>query len=125
MMETRRRVTNELRFNRLSLALGLFCASILWGQPSEPQTTELDQTVSAALATTGAPSASVAVVRAGQIAYAMTFGKADIEKDRPADAKTVTRSAPSASSSRLRRCSSPRRKANFRWTTRSQNITRT
>src|SRR4051812_35345376 len=88
MMETRRRVTNELRFNRLSLALGLFCASILWGQPSEPQTTELDQTVSAALATTGAPSASVAVVRAGQIAYAMAFGKADIEKDRPADAKT-------------------------------------
>jgi CubicO group peptidase (beta-lactamase class C family) len=88
MMETRRRVTNELRFNCFSLALGLFCASVLWGQTSEPQTTELDQTISAALATTGAPSASVAVVRAGQITYAMAFGKADVEKDRPADAKT-------------------------------------
>jgi D-alanyl-D-alanine carboxypeptidase len=88
MMETRRRVTNELRFNCLSLALGLFCASVLLGQTSEPQTTELDQTISAALATTGAPSASVAVVRAGQITYAMAFGKADVEKDRPADAKT-------------------------------------
>src|SRR5947208_654718 len=39
-------------------------------------------------AATGAPSASVAVVRAGKITYAKAFGKAKIEKDRPADMKT-------------------------------------
>lgn len=49
---------------------------------------ELDQTILSALAVTGAPSASVAVVRDGQIIYSKAFGKADIEKNRIADANT-------------------------------------
>ena len=67
---------------------GVFCASALWAQTSEPQAADLDQTVASALAVTGAPSASVAVVRGGQIAYAKAFGKADLETDRPADTST-------------------------------------
>ncbi|MGI9075311.1 MAG: serine hydrolase domain-containing protein [Bryobacteraceae bacterium] len=75
---------NKIRFDRLSLAVGILGASALLAQTSEPQISELDQIVAAALSTTGAPSASVAVVQSGQIAYAKAFGKADIEKDRPA-----------------------------------------
>jgi D-alanyl-D-alanine carboxypeptidase len=77
---------NKIRFDRLALAF--FGISALWAQTSEPQITDIDETVAAALAKTGAPSASVAVVRAGQIAYAKAFGKADIEKNRPATKMT-------------------------------------
>jgi D-alanyl-D-alanine carboxypeptidase len=84
----KRQLTKKIRFDWLSLALIIFCASVLWAQTSEPQITELDQTVAAALATTGAPSASIAVVQGGQIAYAKAFGKADIQKDRPANTGT-------------------------------------
>jgi D-alanyl-D-alanine carboxypeptidase len=87
-MKTPRQLTPVVPLQSLLLALLLFCASTVWAQTSEPQTSELDQTVAAALTTTGAPSASVAVVRAGQIAYAKAFGKADIEQDRPADPGT-------------------------------------
>jgi len=87
-MKNRHQLITGVRFKCPSLALGVFYASTLWAQTSDPQATDLDQTVAAALATTSAPSASVTVVRSGQIAYAKAFGKADIEKDRPADAKT-------------------------------------
>jgi CubicO group peptidase (beta-lactamase class C family) len=66
----------------------VFCTSAIRAQTSEPQAADLDQTITSALAVTGAPSASVAVVRGGQIAYAKAFGKADIEKDRPTDTRT-------------------------------------
>jgi D-alanyl-D-alanine carboxypeptidase len=87
-MKTRCQLTPAVPVEWLLVALLLFCASALWSQTPEPQALELDQTVVAALTTTGAPSASVAVVRAGQIAYAKAFGKADIGKDRPANPST-------------------------------------
>jgi D-alanyl-D-alanine carboxypeptidase len=87
-MKKRCQTTREVGFKWLSLTLGIFCASGLWAQTAELPITEVDQTISAALSTTGAPSASVAVVRAGQIAYAKAFGKADVEKDRLAGTKT-------------------------------------
>jgi D-alanyl-D-alanine carboxypeptidase len=87
-MKKRSQPTSKIRFDRLALAVAVFCASGLWAQTSELQIAELDQIVAAALATTGAPSASVAVVQSGQIAYTKAFGKADIEKDRPADIGT-------------------------------------
>jgi CubicO group peptidase (beta-lactamase class C family) len=83
-MKKRHQARNRIRFDRLSAALAIFCASALWSQTSQPQIVELDETVTAALAKTGAPSASVAVIRNGQIAYSKAFGKADIEKDRRA-----------------------------------------
>lgn len=49
---------------------------------------KLDEKISAALTASGAPSVSVAVVQNGQIVYAKAFGKADIAKDRAADANT-------------------------------------
>ena len=73
---------------RLSFALGVFCASALYAQTPEPQIADIDQAITTALATTGAPSASVAVAQSGQIAYAKAFGKADVEKNRPADTRT-------------------------------------
>jgi D-alanyl-D-alanine carboxypeptidase len=65
------------------VAFGLLCVSILWGQ-----NVALDQRISAALAASGAPSVSVAVVQDGQITYAKAFGKANIAEDRAADAST-------------------------------------
>ena len=64
------------------------CLSFVCAQTAEPPAAELDQEISAVLATTGAPSASVAVVQNGQIVYAKGFGKADVEKGRSADANT-------------------------------------
>jgi CubicO group peptidase (beta-lactamase class C family) len=65
------------------LALGLLFASLAWGQNAA-----LDQRISAALAASGAPSVSVAVVQKGEITYAKAFGKANIADDRAADAST-------------------------------------
>jgi D-alanyl-D-alanine carboxypeptidase len=84
----RRHLAPKFRSDWLLLAIGVFCASALCAQTSEPEAAGLDQAIASALATTGAPSASVAVVRARQIAYAKAFGKADIAKNRPADIKT-------------------------------------
>jgi D-alanyl-D-alanine carboxypeptidase len=56
---------------------------MLWGQNAA-----LDQRISAALAASGAPSVSVAVVQNGEITYAKAFGKANIAEDRAADAST-------------------------------------
>lgn len=51
-------------------------------------TAQLDQKLSAALAASGAPSVSVAVVQNGEIVYAKAFGKANIAEKRAADATT-------------------------------------
>src|SRR5947209_265557 len=60
---------------------------LLLGQPGS-LSTQLDEKISAALRASGAPSVSVAVVQNDQIVYAKAFGKADIAKDRLADAAT-------------------------------------
>src|SRR5438876_8434288 len=87
-MKQRVEFARECQMGWFWAAALVFCASGLSAQTSGRQAAELDQTVASALETTGAPSASVAVVRGGQIAYVKAFGKADIEKDRPAGAKT-------------------------------------
>ncbi len=48
----------------------------------------LDDKISSALAASGAPSVSVAVVQNRQLVYAKAFGKANIEQDKAADATT-------------------------------------
>ncbi|MGA2184234.1 MAG: serine hydrolase domain-containing protein [Bryobacteraceae bacterium] len=48
----------------------------------------LDEKISSALAASGAPSVSVAVVQNKQLVYAKAFGKADLAKDKAADATT-------------------------------------
>ena len=85
-MKRRRQLTDKILW--LSVAVSLFCASALWAQTSEPQTAEFDQTVASAVAATGVPSASVAVVANGQITYAKAFGKADVEKNLVANSHT-------------------------------------
>lgn len=61
--------------------------ALLRGQ--SPQIAEqLDQKISAALASSGAPSVSVAIVDHNQIMYAKAFGKADIAANRDANAGT-------------------------------------
>ena len=49
---------------------------------------KLDDTISAELKTTGAPSVSVAVVENGELAYAKAFGSADLALGRAADVHT-------------------------------------
>ncbi|MBV9302290.1 MAG: beta-lactamase family protein [Acidobacteriaceae bacterium] len=72
------------------LLLGLFGTPgrLVFGQTPGPSPADLDQMVSSALGTTGAPSASVAVVRNGELVYQKAFGKADIEKNRQATENT-------------------------------------
>src|SRR3954454_18658982 len=77
-----------IRLGGLIIAAAVLSSSALWAQRSEPQLSEFDQTITSALSITGAPSASVAVVRDGQIAYAKAFGKADIERNGPAGLNT-------------------------------------
>src|SRR5438445_5236450 len=48
----------------------------------------LDEKIAAALATSGAPSVSVAVVRNNETIYAKAFGKANLAENRAADAGT-------------------------------------
>jgi D-alanyl-D-alanine carboxypeptidase len=72
---------------KLSLA-GLLVFSVLLRAQSSPLTSQLDERISAALAASGAPSVSVAVVENGQVAYAKAFGKANIGDNRPATAAT-------------------------------------
>jgi D-alanyl-D-alanine carboxypeptidase len=75
----------------LRLASGLLAASFLWGQDAAlvaSLDTVLDDRISSALRSSGAPSVSVAVVESGHVAYAKAFGKADIGENRPATAST-------------------------------------
>ena len=67
------------------LAALLLCAAAI---PAQTPASRLDEIVSTAWKTSGAPSVSVAVVQNGALTYAKAFGKADIEKDRPATPDT-------------------------------------
>ncbi len=87
-MRVRSEFATVSRVDWFLVGVFVFYASALWAQTSDPQGADLDQIIAAALAVTGAPSASVGVVRGGQIAYTKALGKADIEKDRPADIRT-------------------------------------
>ncbi len=69
------------------LASTLLFASILCGQVGA-LSNALDQRISAALESSGAPSVSVAVVQHGEITYAKAFGQANIAENRSADAST-------------------------------------
>jgi D-alanyl-D-alanine carboxypeptidase len=69
------------------LAYALLFASLLCGQDGA-LSSALDDRISAALRSSGAPSVSVAVVQHGEIVYAKAFGQANIAENRPADAST-------------------------------------
>jgi D-alanyl-D-alanine carboxypeptidase len=71
----------------LRLGCVFLAASVLWGQDAALNAW-LDDRISSALASSGAPSVSVAVVENGQVAYAKAFGKADIGENRAATAST-------------------------------------
>jgi CubicO group peptidase (beta-lactamase class C family) len=71
----------------LRLAWGLLAASVLLGQNAAINQS-IDDVISSAVAASGAPSVSVAVVQNGQIAYAKAFGKANVAEDRAATAAT-------------------------------------
>lgn len=62
-------------------------AGLVLAQPSSLDS-QLDEKISAALRASGAPSVSVAVVQNNKIVYAKAFGKADIARDKAADAGT-------------------------------------
>jgi D-alanyl-D-alanine carboxypeptidase len=69
------------------LACALLFASILCAQDSALNSA-LDERISAALRSSGAPSVSVAVVQHGEITYAKAFGQANLAENRSADAST-------------------------------------
>ena len=64
---------------------------------------KIDKIAAEALASSGVPSASVAVVKDGRIAYLKAYGTARLETKTAAAPKCVTVSARSASSLRPRR----------------------
>jgi D-alanyl-D-alanine carboxypeptidase len=72
---------------RSALACIVFLAALLHAQDSTLKS-RLDEKISAALATSGAPSVSIAVVRNNETIYAKAFGKANIAENRAADAAT-------------------------------------
>src|SRR5579884_2869941 len=76
-----------MRMRGFSVFVLTTTSAIAYAQPA-PLAYDLDQAITSALATSGAPSVSVAVVRDKSIAYAKAFGKADIASDRPANAQT-------------------------------------
>ena len=67
----------------------LLFAACLHAQAADPAlSTALDEKISSALAASGAPSVSIAVVRNQQLIYAKAFGKANLAQDKTADATT-------------------------------------
>src|SRR6201987_1206896 len=79
------RMISNLAFPLATLALIFFCAEA-GAQTRLPAETQqkIDKVASDALAKTGVPSASVAVVRDGQIAYLHAYGNARIDPETPA-----------------------------------------
>ena len=66
-----------------------FLVACLHAQIANPSlSTALDEKISSALAASGAPSVSIAVVRNKQLVYAKAFGKANLAQDKTADATT-------------------------------------
>jgi CubicO group peptidase (beta-lactamase class C family) len=78
---------NKLLTGLLLAACFALSAAELWAQDF-PLANELDKTLSAALASSGAPSVSVVVTENGRIVYARAFGMANIAENRPATAAT-------------------------------------
>src|SRR6201987_68823 len=79
------RMISNLAFPLATLALIFFCAEAgtqtrLAGETQK----KIDKVASDALAKTGVPSASVAVVRDGQIAYLHAYGHARLDPETPA-----------------------------------------
>jgi CubicO group peptidase (beta-lactamase class C family) len=73
---------------RICVPVFLLCLC-LRGQAADPSlTTALDDKISSALAASGAPSVSVAVVKDKQLVYAKAFGKANLAQDKAAVAGT-------------------------------------
>jgi D-alanyl-D-alanine carboxypeptidase len=73
---------------RVWLVCWLLVSSLPLCAKTPELTSQLDEKIAAALAASGAPSVSVAVVENSEIVYAKAFGKANIAEDRPADAST-------------------------------------
>ena len=91
--------------------------------PAELQQ-KIDKAATEALTNTGVPSASVAVVKEGQIAYVHAYGNARLDPATPAKPEMPIASVRSASSSRRRRFSFCRSRASCRLTTRSGSFSR-
>jgi CubicO group peptidase (beta-lactamase class C family) len=72
-----------------ALASLLFTALPAFAVPLDPATASaIDATAADWLARTGAPSASIAIVKDGKIAYVKAYGLARIDPDRPATVET-------------------------------------
>ncbi len=71
---------------KLSLVLIAVLSSAAFAQTLTPATTaEIDSASTTSLAQTGVPSASIAVVKDGVIAYTHAYGKAQLEPERAAE----------------------------------------
>lgn len=69
----------------LLVAAAVTCAATLRAQPTDPAlAAKVDSIANAVLTATGVPSASVAVVRHGRIAYANAYGSATLDPRTPA-----------------------------------------
>ena len=79
----------RLRRGFAAFVFSLSALSAATAQTSLPAdvTTQIDKLVTDTLARTGVPSASVAVVKDGQIAYVKAYGDAKLEPKTPADAR--------------------------------------
>ncbi len=75
-----------MRHAVLASLLLLFAASSLRGESTLSSETKkkVDKTVTDLLATTGAPSASIAVVNGGELVYAQAYGTARLDPKKPA-----------------------------------------
>ncbi len=73
---------------RLSSVPIFFVAICLSAQSDPALSIRLDDKISSALAASGAPSVSVAVVNNKQLVYAKAFGKANLAQNKTADATT-------------------------------------
>ena len=76
---------------RLSSVPIFFVAICLSAQSDPALSIRLDDKISSALAASGAPSVSVAVVNNKQLVYAKAFGKANLAQDKTAGATTGTK----------------------------------
>ena len=73
---------------RLLWVPAVLAALPLAAQPAGDLDRKLSDKIAATLKEKGAPSASVAVIQDGQLAFAKAFGKASLEPDRPATIDT-------------------------------------
>lgn len=75
--------------NGLCLLLGAaFCSSAIFGQTEASLPQELDSDIAAMRSAFGVPSLSVAVIKGGEVVYAMAFGDSDLNKQSAAGTQT-------------------------------------